>query len=94
MGGLAVARQVAAIQGAVRQLLLRNHLLRQRGDPRTWLRDEQAEHAIVNRVERIMRRAPRVHQRTANDGRKRAATVTWTAEQVEQREPLGLVRDL
>jgi EVE domain len=39
----------------------------------------------------IMRRAPRVPQRTANDGRGRAATVTRSAEQIQWQETFGLV---
>jgi len=37
------------------------------------------------------RRAPRVPQRTANAGRERATTVIRDAEQIQQREPFGLV---
>src|SRR5262252_9046225 len=40
-------------------------------------------------IERIMCRAPRVSQRTANDGRERAATVTRSAEQVQRQKALA-----
>jgi len=46
---------------------------------------------IADRIERIMRRVPRVPQRTANDGRERAITVTRSAEQIPQRVTFYLV---
>src|SRR5690242_18316925 len=45
----------------------------------------------VVRIERIMPRALHVPQRTANDGRGRAVTVTRDAEQTQQWRTFGLV---
>jgi hypothetical protein len=46
---------------------------------------------IANRIERIKRRAPRVPQRTANDGHDRAATVNKSAEQIQWAKTFSLV---
>jgi hypothetical protein len=48
--------------------------------------DKEAKIVIV----RIMRRAPCVPQRAANDGRERATTVTRSAEQIRQRRMFDL----
>jgi len=45
----------------------------------------------VVRIERIMLRALRVHQRAANKGHERAATATRDAEQIQQQVTFGLV---
>ena len=48
----------------------------------------------VARIEMIICRALRVPQRTANDGRERAATVTRNATQIQRWETLCLVTGL
>ena len=53
----------------------------------------EASTAVIQAV-KIAPRVPRVPQRTANDGRERATTVTRSAEEIRQRKMFGLFTGL